>query len=106
SGRAFSCPAGPIKKFGCGLRGGFGAQAVERLDASGVDLHDRPDTTARFAEIPTIRIGRLIRVPVRALEKMLDQAGVRASPLRKRRRGTRRNSAYQPRGRSGSALRC
>ena len=26
-------------------------------------------------ELPTIRIGRLLRVPVRALEAMLDQAG-------------------------------
>jgi hypothetical protein len=26
-------------------------------------------------EIPTIKIGRLLRVPVRALERMLDQAG-------------------------------
>src|SRR5262245_8922877 len=31
SGRAFSCPAGPIKKFGCGLRGGFGARLVEHF---------------------------------------------------------------------------
>jgi hypothetical protein len=26
-------------------------------------------------EIPTIKLGRLLRVPVRALERMLDQAG-------------------------------
>jgi hypothetical protein len=26
-------------------------------------------------EIPTIRIGRLLRVPVRAMERMLDRAG-------------------------------
>ena len=26
-------------------------------------------------ELPVIKIGRLLRVPVRALEKMLDQAG-------------------------------
>jgi helix-turn-helix protein len=32
------------------------------------------DAAAR-GEIPTIKIGRLIRVPVRALEKMLDRAG-------------------------------
>jgi len=29
---------------------------------------------AKRGEIPTIRIGRLIRVPVRALERMLDKA--------------------------------
>jgi excisionase family DNA binding protein len=30
---------------------------------------------AERGEIPTIKIGRLLRVPVRALEKMLDNAG-------------------------------
>jgi hypothetical protein len=30
---------------------------------------------AHRGDIPTIRIGRRIRVPVRALEKMLDNAG-------------------------------
>jgi hypothetical protein len=30
---------------------------------------------AHRGDIPTIRIGRLLRVPVRALEKMLDNAG-------------------------------
>ncbi len=30
---------------------------------------------ANRGEIPTIRIGRLLRVPVRALEAMLDRAG-------------------------------
>lgn len=30
---------------------------------------------AQRGEIPTIRIGRLLRVPVRALEGMLDKAG-------------------------------
>jgi hypothetical protein len=29
---------------------------------------------AERGEIPTIRIGRLLRVPVRALERMLDEA--------------------------------
>jgi len=32
---------------------------------------------AARGEIPTIKIGRLIRVPVRALELMLDSAGER-----------------------------
>jgi hypothetical protein len=32
------------------------------------------DAAAR-GDIPTVKIGRLLRVPVRALEKMLDQAG-------------------------------
>ena len=32
------------------------------------------DAAAR-GEIPTIKIGRLLRVPVRALEQMLDRAG-------------------------------
>jgi hypothetical protein len=30
-------------------------------------------------EIPTIRIGRLLKVPVRALEAMLDRAGEKAA---------------------------
>ena len=32
---------------------------------------------AKRGDIPTIRIGRLIRVPVRALEEMLDRAAQR-----------------------------
>jgi excisionase family DNA binding protein len=32
---------------------------------------------ASRGEIPTVRIGRLLRVPVRALERMLDQAGTK-----------------------------
>jgi hypothetical protein len=31
---------------------------------------------AARGEIPTVRIGRLLRVPVRALEQMLDKAAV------------------------------
>ena len=34
---------------------------------------------ARRGDIPTIKIGRLLRVPVRALEKMLDRAGEKAA---------------------------
>jgi len=30
---------------------------------------------AARGDIPTIKIGRLLRVPVRALERMLDRAG-------------------------------
>jgi Helix-turn-helix domain len=36
------------------------------------------DAAAR-GEIPTIRIGRLLRVPVRALERMLERASERAA---------------------------
>ncbi len=32
---------------------------------------------AERGDIPTIKIGRLLRVPVRALEKMLDAAGAK-----------------------------
>ena len=32
---------------------------------------------ASRGQLPTIRIGRLLRVPVRAMERMLDQAGVK-----------------------------
>jgi Helix-turn-helix domain len=32
---------------------------------------------ATRGDIPTIKIGRLLRVPVRALEQMLDRAGER-----------------------------
>ena len=32
---------------------------------------------AKRGDLPTIRIGRLLRVPVRALEQMLDRAGER-----------------------------
>ncbi len=30
---------------------------------------------AKRGDIPTIAVGRLLRVPVRAMEKMLDKAG-------------------------------
>jgi len=34
---------------------------------------------AHRGDIPTIRIGRLLRVPLRALEKMIDDAGGKAA---------------------------
>jgi len=34
---------------------------------------------AERGEIPTIRVGRLLRVPVRAMERLLDQAALRAA---------------------------
>jgi Helix-turn-helix domain len=34
---------------------------------------------AERGELPTIKIGRLLRVPVRALERMLDQAAPTAA---------------------------
>jgi hypothetical protein len=34
---------------------------------------------AARGEIPTVRIGRLLRVPVRAMERVLDAAGQRRS---------------------------
>ena len=36
------------------------------------------DAAAR-GEIPVVKIGRLLRVPVRALERMLDAAGGKSS---------------------------
>ncbi len=51
------------------------------------------DAAAR-GEIPVIRIGRLLRVPVRALERMLERAG---DPARK-------NGG--PRSRATPAKRC
>jgi hypothetical protein len=30
---------------------------------------------AKRGEIPVVKIGRMLRVPIRALEKMLDRAG-------------------------------
>ena len=38
------------------------------------------DFTAARGEIPTIRIGRLLRVPVRAMEALLDRAGRHEKP--------------------------
>jgi hypothetical protein len=39
----------------------------------GLSRNGAYDAAAR-GDIPTIRIGRLLRVPVRALERMLDRA--------------------------------
>jgi Helix-turn-helix domain len=36
-------------------------------------------SAAQRGQIPTIKIGRLLRVPVRALERMLDQASDKAA---------------------------
>jgi hypothetical protein len=44
----------------------------------GLSRNGSYDAAAR-GEIPVIKIGRLLRVPVRALEKMLDRAGERAA---------------------------
>jgi hypothetical protein len=41
----------------------------------GLSRNGAYDAAAR-GEIPTIRIGRLLRVPVRALEQMLDRAAL------------------------------
>jgi Helix-turn-helix domain len=40
----------------------------------GLSRNGSYDAAAR-GEIPTIKIGKLLRVPVRALEKLLDRAG-------------------------------
>ena len=40
----------------------------------GLSRNGSYDAAAR-GEIPTIRIGRLLRVPVRALDRMLETAG-------------------------------
>jgi len=40
----------------------------------GLSRNGSYDAAAR-GDLPTVRIGRLLRVPVRALEKMLDRAG-------------------------------
>jgi excisionase family DNA binding protein len=37
---------------------------------------------ARRGEIPTIKIGRLLRVPVVAMERMLDRAEAPSEPTR------------------------
>ena len=44
----------------------------------GLSRNGAYDAAAR-GEIPTIKVGRLLRVPVRAMEKMLDDASERES---------------------------
>jgi hypothetical protein len=53
--KTISVPEAGRRYFGLSRNGSYGA--------------------AERGELPTIRIGRLLRVPVRALEKMLDGAG-------------------------------
>ena len=38
---------------------------------------DASYAAAQRGDIPTIRVGRLLRVPVRAMERLLDTAGER-----------------------------
>jgi len=38
---------------------------------------DASYAAAQRGDIPTIRVGRLLRVPVRAMERLLDSAGPR-----------------------------
>ena len=51
-------------------------EAARRL---GIKSKGTAYEAAHRGDIPTIKIGRLLRVPVRALEKMLDRAGERAA---------------------------
>ena len=53
-----SVPAAGTKYFGLSRNGAYDA--------------------AKRGEIPTIKIGRLLRVPIRALEAMLDRTSERA----------------------------
>lgn len=46
----------------------------------GIRSKDAAYAAAREGTIPTIRVGRLLRVPVRAIERMLEQAGEKAAP--------------------------
>jgi excisionase family DNA binding protein len=47
---------------------------VEAGRLLGIKSKDAAYAAAHAGEIPIIRLGRLLRVPVRALERMLDQA--------------------------------
>lgn len=54
-------------------------EAARRL---GIKSKGTAYEAARRGDIPTIKIGRLLRVPVRALERMLDAAGRAAGCLK------------------------
>jgi excisionase family DNA binding protein len=45
----------------------------------GIRSKDAAYNAVHAGQIPVIRIGRLLRVPVKALERMLDQAGLERS---------------------------
>jgi hypothetical protein len=47
----------------------------------GLSRNGAYDAAAR-GDLPTVRIGRLLRVPVRALEAMLNEAGQRSKTER------------------------
>jgi hypothetical protein len=42
----------------------------------GLSINGSYDAAAR-GDIPTVRVGRLLRVPVRKMEELLDQAGAK-----------------------------
>jgi len=44
----------------------------------GLSRNGSYDAAAR-GEIPTVRVGKLLRVPVRAMERLLDRAGEEAA---------------------------
>jgi len=53
---------------------------------------------AEAGDIPTIRVGKLLRVPIRAMEKKLDAIGVvsaKNSPQRRKRRVAQPKAAAQ-----------
>ena len=55
--------------------GGLAGEALSRyLDAIDLARKLRSYAAAKRGEIPTIKLGKLFRVPVRALEAMLDSA--------------------------------
>lgn len=50
-------------------------EAAERLGISRNSAYE----CAKSGQIPTIRLGRLLRVPVVALERMLNEAGTKSA---------------------------